>query len=274
LPPKQSEKLPGMAFCGPVFVDERFDRLANSLPHGPSLVMVSSFWMMRFFLLLRAFRGAFSHRSLSLGYSANLQDRQKFVQEQGDRSAGLRNREEKIILVTSDVTTKKQKKGRRPMKTQTDNYISAFGAAPAADRLTTFAQNLQAISDAAGEIKAQLSRYADAEDNVTLKRQAEALRAWMDINSEGLNVAAHVAQLGPVWAEEIKGRLEAAARDLRLVQQESNDSRTDPEGVTDILQVWSDVNNVLESMEELYKPAIAPPPGAGKLVEPVQAYVR
>jgi hypothetical protein len=158
------------------------------------------------------------------------------------------------------------------MKTQSDNYISGFGAAPAKDTLATFAQSLQDIGDAAGEVKSHLSRYADAEDNVTLKRQAEALRTWIDINSEGLNVAAHVAQLGPVWAEEVKNRLEAAARDLRLVEQESNDSRTDPEGVTDILQVWSDVNNVLESMEELYKPPLASAADVGKGAGPVQAY--
>jgi hypothetical protein len=159
------------------------------------------------------------------------------------------------------------------MKTQSDNYISAFEVTPAKDTLTSFAQNLEGIGEAAGEVKSHLSRYADAEDNVTLKRQAEALRVWLDINSEGLAVAAHAAALGPAWAEEVKNRLDAAARDLTLIEQESNDSRSDPEGVTDILQVWNDVNSLLESMEELYRPPLSAA-GVQKLAEPSQSFAQ
>ncbi|MEZ0223955.1 MAG: hypothetical protein ACAH83_05335, partial [Alphaproteobacteria bacterium] len=153
-------------------------------------------------------------------------------------------------------------------------HAFAFGVTPAQAALTSFAQNLEGIGEAAGEVKSHLSRYADTEDNVTLKRQAEALRVWIDINSEGLAVAARAAALGPVWAEEVKGRLDAAARDLSLIEQESNDSRSDPEGVTDILQVWNDVNSLLESMEELYRPSLAAPVGVEKMAEPVQAYAQ
>lgn len=159
------------------------------------------------------------------------------------------------------------------MKTQTDKFISAFEVTPTKDTVAAFAQNLQEIGEAAEEVKSHLSRYADAEDNVTLKRQAEALRTWIDLNSEGLAVAAHAAALGPVWAEEVKGRLEAAARDLRIIEQESSDIRRDPESVTDILQVWNDVNSVLESMEDLHRPSVMPV-GVEKIVAPSQAFAR
>lgn len=159
------------------------------------------------------------------------------------------------------------------MKTQPDKFISAFEVTPTKDAVAAFAQNLQEIGDAAEEVKSHLSRYADAEDNVTLKRQAEALRVWIDLNSEGLAVAAHAAALGPAWADEVRGRLEAAARDLRLIEQENKDIRSDPESVTDILQVWNDVNNVLESLEDLHRPS-SMPMGIGKYVEPSQVFAR
>jgi transposase len=162
------------------------------------------------------------------------------------------------------------------MKTHKDKFVPAFEVTPVKEEnLADFAQRLHDMGVAANDLRSQLSRFADTLGDKDLKRQAEALRTWMDINSEGLAVAAHAAELGAGWAEETRKRLEAAATDLRQIQDGSPQVSKNPQSEAEagIAQIWSDVNNVLDSMEALYRP-----PGISgcgeKIVEPSHMFAR
>src|SRR3954462_6903180 len=97
------------------------------------------------------------------------------------------------------------------MKTQQNTFVPAFDVKPVKDLESTFPQRLQEIVTAAERVRSHLAQYADTVDNKNLRQQAEALRTWMDINAEGLAVAARAAQLGAIWADELQTRLETAA---------------------------------------------------------------
>lgn len=161
------------------------------------------------------------------------------------------------------------------MKTQQNTFVPAFDVKPVKDLEADFARRLQDIVSAAGRIHRHLAQYAETVDNKSLRQQAETLRTWMDINAEGLAVAARAAQLGAVWADDIHSRLEAAAGDLDRISREDlvAGASAKTEGGSDLIRVWSDVNGVLDSMEALYaRPAIAGL--SGKVVEPAEVFVR
>lgn len=131
------------------------------------------------------------------------------------------------------------------MKTHKERFMPAFEMSPATDStLAEFARQLQDIEAVASRLRGQLAEYALATGHGGLKRQAEALRTWMDINAEGLSVAARVAELGPAWAEEVRTRLEAADEGLKRADEA-------PESLA---EVWNEINSVLDSMEALYHP--------------------
>jgi hypothetical protein len=157
------------------------------------------------------------------------------------------------------------------MKTHEVNFVLVDDT-PEPD-LDSFAQDLQEITTAATTVRTRLAKYADNIDNDSLRRQAEALRTWMDINSEGLAVAARVAELGSNWAGEIRIRLETAARDLERLDggSENVPSRANL-AASEMIQVWNEVNSILDSMEALYRaPTVVPPLEA--MAEPAAAFM-
>jgi hypothetical protein len=161
------------------------------------------------------------------------------------------------------------------MKTLQESFVPQFGVMPIKDEETTlFAQRLQDIVTSAGNVRSRLAQYADTVDNASLRKQAETLRTWMDINTEGLNVAARAAELGAVWMEEIQSRLDAATRDLDLISREElNFGSAEAGEAGDLIRVWNDINSVLDSMETLYrKPGIQG--DLEKVGEPAQVSAR
>ena len=88
------------------------------------------------------------------------------------------------------------------MKTQQENFIHAFETSPASNtELAVFARRMHGVSSAASALRARIAKYADDSGDTSLRRQAEGLRTWMDINGEGLSVAARAAELGTDEAE-------------------------------------------------------------------------
>lgn len=161
------------------------------------------------------------------------------------------------------------------MKTQQNTFVPSFDVKPVKELESGFAQRLEDILSAAERVRNHLTQYADTVDNRSLRQQAEALRTWMDINAEGLAVAARAAQLGAVWADDIQNRLETAAGDLDRISRDdlTTGASAKTEGGSDLTRVWGDVNGILDSMEALYtRPGMRVTPG--KVVEPAEVFVR
>ncbi len=158
------------------------------------------------------------------------------------------------------------------MKTQEKNFV--LDLPDKGSELDAFAQELQDISAAAASVRDRLGRYAETTNNDSLRRQAETLRTWLDINGEGLAVAARAAELGQRWASEVRIRLEAASQDLGRLDGDTERVRKNGAANAELIQIWNEVNSVLDSMEALYR---SPAPLAvvvEQAAEPASAFVR
>lgn len=147
-----------------------------------------------------------------------------------------------------------------------ETYLPAAGTI-AADQedLASLARQFKDVEACAQALKGMLGSYASTLKNDALQRQAETLGAWTRINSEGLTVAARALALGSPWLNELHQRMLSVTEELQNVKNGTGavSARKESDEARELMRIWNEVNNVLDSMERLFAVPETQGSGAG-----------
>lgn len=126
------------------------------------------------------------------------------------------------------------------------------------DCIQAIYHQLTELEQFSSELKHLLDRHAETLAQEGLLSRVERLERWTDCYARGLKAAASMAEAGPAWLGELRGRLRLAVEELQRLEDEGGcpAGREQAVQAEEFLKAARRLDRIIPAIERIVEPAV------------------